>query len=139
MAKSIFLEKEHPPQEAELHEALAESQKVWQRLLNEVQEEYPKVKTEWKYYGKAWGWCLVVKSAKKTLVYLTPGEGSLTATFVFGEKAELAARQAVLPEVVWQQVAQAHITAQTKTFDMPVQCAEDILSVKKLAKIRYEN
>ncbi|MDL2225523.1 DUF3788 domain-containing protein [Eubacteriales bacterium OttesenSCG-928-M02] len=44
---------------------------LWDALIQHVSTMDEAAATQWKYYGRAWDWCLVL-SSKKNLFSLTP-------------------------------------------------------------------
>lgn len=136
MAKSVFREKEHQPDIAELEQALGAAAPLWASFVERLEAAVPAAQAEWKYYGKAWGWCLVYREKKRTLAYCTPGEGQWVASFVFSEAERAAARGAgFAPDVLALVEAGQHNTA-GHTFDIEVETADDLAVAQALLAIR---
>jgi len=139
MALSIFAEKAFLPNEETLSEALAETKSTWGRIMAYMTDAYKSVNGEWKYYSKAAGWTFVVKSEKRTLVYLIPQKDYFKASFVFGEKAALSAQQTDLPEEILTSISEAKRYAEGRSFMTDVKSDADINVIEKLLKIKNDN
>ena len=85
---------EGPPGESERARLSAAAERAFRALAS----PYPGTWAEWKRYGAKSGWVLKVGIGKRTLLYLRPHAGQLTATVVLGDRAVAAALASRLPE-----------------------------------------
>ena len=136
MALSIFGEKAIMPSAELLSEELQESKTKWQYIENYVKETYKDISGEWKHYSKASGWIFVVKSGKRTLLYLIPLRGSFKVNFVFGENAVVKARNTDLPKQIISSILEAKSYVEGRSFMLEVKTKQDIKTIKKLLKIK---
>ncbi|ULQ60426.1 DUF3788 domain-containing protein [Brucepastera parasyntrophica] len=136
MAKSIFREKAAPPGMDLIGSVLKETKQLWDTLAAYVSNTYPQVVQEWKFYGTAWGWCLVLSSRKKKLVYLTPSEGYFLCSFIFNNKDRELSRQSGFSEDILETIEAGKNNAAGHTFDIEVAGDQDLDLVKQLLHIK---
>ena len=139
MSLSIFGEKAVMPDEEMLAEALAGSKIFWDGLKSHVAANCGNFSEEWKFYSKKAGWSLVVKSKKRTILYLIPQDSYFKANFVFGEKAVAAAQSAGLPEWLLTQIAEAKPYVEGRSFMIDVRGETDADTARKLIAIKHAN
>ena len=139
MALSIFGEKTIKPTDEMLAEVLGEREAIWDCITEHVEITYGKMLCEWKFYSKSAGWSFVVKSGKRTMIYLIPLNGYFKANFVFGEKAVAAAQMADLPESVLKEITEATVYAEGRSFMINVAEDADAVLIEKLLKIKRDN
>ncbi|MCL2325498.1 MAG: DUF3788 domain-containing protein [Proteobacteria bacterium] len=139
MSLSIFGEKALIPDEKMLAEALADSKIFWNTIKDNVASVCGSITEEWKYYSKRAGWTLVVKSGKRTILYLVPSDGCFKVNFVFGEKAVAAAIDDELPKYVVALIMDAPQYVEGRPFMKYVETDADAGIVKKLIEIKHRN
>ena len=86
MAKSIYLEKAMLSDELTLAVEVSGYKQQWDEIIRYLSETYVDFSQEWKYYGKAWGWTLMLKSKSKTLCYITPAQEYFQVSVIFNDK-----------------------------------------------------
>lgn len=136
MSLSIFSEKAFMPNDEMLRGALQDSGTLWDSLKNHIISAYKSVSEEWKFYSRSAGWTLVVKSGKRTLLYLVPLNNCFKVNFVFGEKAVGMAQKADLPEQIVSLVLEAKPHMEGRSFMVDVKTAADVAVVAKLLDIK---
>ncbi len=136
MAKSYFRVKELQPAEENLREIMQESKVLWDTYVDFVDKLVPGTSNLWKYYGKAWGWCMVYIEKKKNLMYLTPGENCFYVSFTFSDKNRETAADAGLTDEVIQIIESGKSNTAGHTFDIEVRNDDDLELVKSLLKIK---
>lgn len=136
MSFSIFGEKSIQPTEELLDEALANSKPLWELIKNHVITTYENSNVEWKFYSKAAGWTFVLKSGKRTLLYLIPLHHYFKVNFVFGEKAVALAQNSELSESIISLILEAKPYMEGRSFMVDVKTDNDIADVMKLLEIK---
>lgn len=136
MAKSIYCEKAVQPDEAMITFVIGENKEKWDTIINHVSKAYTIFTQEWKFYGKAWGWFLVLKSKTKTLCYLVPMEGYFQVSIIFNDKGRALAVNAELPEGVLQAVEDSKNNPKNIPYDFDVKTKDDVAIAKKLIEVR---
>jgi hypothetical protein len=136
MSLSVFGDKTIRPDEQMIAEALAERKPLWDSLKEHMAAHHKSMSEEWKFYTKEAGWTLVVKSGKRTLIYLIPTDGFFKVNFVFGEKAVNMAQNADLPEYVIKQISEATPYVEGRSFMIDVKYDADIATAVRLIEIK---
>ena len=136
MATSIFTDKSSPPTEDDLAEVLGECKFLWEELYAASDQKFGPLKREWKFYGKNSGWTMLLKTNKRTILYLYPQQGAFIVLFVFGEKAVEAARQAMLPTGIMTLIDDAKPYMEGRSFQVKVGQSADLEVIHQLAAIK---
>jgi hypothetical protein len=136
MTVSAFESKAIPPAEDTLRVTLGPAAALWDRVKAHVQAAHGPFAEEWYFAGKAHGWAFRLKDAKRAIVYMTPHRGHFVASFVLGEKACTAAREARLPAAVLQAIEDAPRYVEGRGIRVPVRTARDVRTVEALAALK---
>jgi len=139
MSLSVFEFKEEVPDDAVLAKVLGATKGIWDDVREHIEKNYKDMNEEWKYYSRSSGWLLVVRSGKRTLIYLIPMSGYFKTNFVFGESAVNAALASGLPADVIKKIAEARPYVEGRSFMVDVKKTEDTDTVRKLIAIKDEN
>ena len=92
---------------------------------------------EWRRYSKASPWTLKVVAGKRTLYYLTPGDGEFTVTLILGERASVTALAAHnVPGQLKQALRDARPYAEGRGIRIPVRGISDLGPVERLLAIK---
>ncbi|MCL2146906.1 MAG: DUF3788 domain-containing protein [Synergistaceae bacterium] len=138
MSLSIFGEKAEKPTEDTLHIALGESKTLWDEIKNLVESACGDYNDEWKYYTKKAGWSFVVRSGKRTILYLIPQDKFFKVNIVLGDKAIAAAQDASLPEAINALIMGATPYVEGRSIMFDIGSLDDVDSVRKLVRIKAE-
>jgi hypothetical protein len=139
MALSSLDDKTRVPDDRQLAEVLGESKRFWDAITDHLTKEYEPVTEEWKYSGKKWGWSLRLINRKRTILYLTPGDGFYYTGFVLGGKAVEVAQQSDLPNDVLDAINNSPKYAEGTGVRLEVRTKEVLEAVKMLARIKMDN
>ena len=139
MSLSIFGEKAEIPTVDALIAALGESKALWDDIKKQVETACGNYNDEWKFYSKKAGWSFVVRSGKRTILYLIPQDKYFKVNFVFGEKAVAAAHNIGLPESIVALITEAMPYAEGRSFMFDIGSLDDVDSVRKLISIKADN
>ena len=139
MSLSIFGDKAEIPTVVALSAALGESKANWDDIKNHVDTVCGDYNEEWKYYSKKAGWSFVVRSGKRTILYLIPQDKYFKVNFVLSDKAVAAAQDIGLPESIIALIAEATPYAEGRSFMFDISSLDDVDSVRKLISIKAEN
>jgi hypothetical protein len=139
MSLSCFGEKPLVPNEKMLTEALADSKTLWDSIKNAVASACGEMSEEWKYYSKKAGWSFIVKSGKRTILYMIPQDSFFKVNFVLGEKAVAAARTANLPDSIIALIDEATSYAEGRSIMFDVKSDVDVSVVYKLIEVKHSN
>ncbi len=139
MSLSVFSEKEEIPCDERLGEVLKDNKLVWYKILEHMENNYRDIVYEWKFYSKQSGWTFVIKSKKRTILYLIPQDGFLKANFVFGEKAVAEAEKVDIPQNIIDTIREAKCYAEGCSFMLDVRTDKDLKHIESLVKIKFDN
>lgn len=139
MPCSAFADKSHVPQGPELDAVLGLSAPLWTQMKDELAALFPPLAEEWTFAGKAHGWSLRLRHAKRAVCYLTPLEGTFRVSFVLGEKAVRAAGVAGLGEHVLATIESARRYVEGRVVPLEIRGAPDVESVITLARVKMAN
>ena len=139
MAVSIFDDKAVVPDQVMVSEALGDTYPLWDELGSCIQKDYPNITGEWKFYGKAAGWTFLLKSKKRTLIYMIPNKNHYRIRIVLGEKAAKCVDASALPDQIKQAVRNATPYVEGRSVDMDINRKEQLEAVEGLLKVKFEN
>lgn len=139
MALSVFGDKAKPPTDSDLKTVLGKTHPLWLQLQDAIVADFAPITVEWGFAGKAYGWGLRLKAAKRAVLYMTPCAGYFLASFALGEKAVQAAHSAKLPAKMLSAIDAAPRYAEGRGVRLEVRSAADLRNIRKLADIKMAN
>ena len=139
MSLSVFEFKEAMPDDAALAKELGATKGIWDDVREHIKKNYKDMNGEWKYYSKSSGWTFVIRSGKRTLIYLIPMNRYFKANFVFGESAVNAALASDIPADVIKKITEARPYVEGRSFMTDVKKKDDLGVVEKLIAIKDKN
>ncbi|MHC4744763.1 MAG: DUF3788 family protein [Planctomycetota bacterium] len=139
MAASIFEDKSVRPDSEKLLCVLGKSAGLWEKVRDNLQEDYGELVEDWKHYGQKTGWLLKVLRKKRNLFFHIPMKGAFQITFTFGEKAVSAVKNSDLPAAIKAELRDARRYAEGRVIRIDVKSAKDVANIRKLVKIKVHN
>ena len=139
MLTNAFIGRAEQPTEEELGAALGAAKPVWDRLLRELAEEHELVTREWNSYSPKAGWAMRLKRKARNIVYLSPGCGGFTVSFILGDRALAAARASRLPARLAQAMEGAQRYPEGTLIRLDVKSPKDLPGIKKLTAAKLEH
>ena len=139
MSLSVFGDKAEIPTEDTLVAALGESKAFWDDIKNQIESVCGDYSDGWKFYSKKAGWSFVIRSGKRTILYLIPQDKYFKVNFVLGDKAIAAVEKAVLPGAIITLIMGAKPYTEGRSFMIDARSLDDVDSVMKLVRIKAEN
>ena len=137
---SAFDDKALMPDDGTVAAALGGAALIWDELRAHVGDHYPSVIGEWKHYGKAAGWTYKLISKKRNLLFFVPQTDCFRLRIVLGEKAcACAEADHELPDEIKAAVCASAPYAEGRSIDIDIDRCEQLETVKRLLKIKYEN
>ena len=129
------------PTAKQLSDSLGTSKALWDRLLAELARDLQLKTTEWNTSSPKRGWSFRIKQGERIIAYLNAQQGSFHACFALGDRALKAAMDSDLPPAVVDIIRSAKKCAAGTGIRVPVETAEDIAVVKKIAaaKLRRDS
>lgn len=86
MSIGTFVDKQHQPTMKEIFASIGSKKELWQNLTRFIADNY-RIKSDFAFYGKNYGWALRFRKAGKALLSIYPGEEGFTVQIVLGETA----------------------------------------------------
>ena len=136
MALSIFEDKTLKPSEEDISKVLGDKKALWDEIKSYIAKEYGELNEEWKNYGKASGWTLLIKLRKRTILYLFPALEYFIVQFVYGEKAVEKSLSSLLPSNIVDRIKEAQSYVEGRSFRIDVRSEEDMSWIKELIDIK---
>jgi len=136
MALSVFEDKALMPSLEDVAEVLGDAKVLWDDIVDYIEKVYGQFTEEWKHYGKASGWTLLLKLKKRTILYLFPQNGYFIIQFVYGEKAIEKALGSDLPEAIMASIKAASFYVEGRSFRVDVRCSSDVSWITKLIDVK---
>jgi hypothetical protein len=135
---NAFIGKTTLPTAKEITTVLGASAALWKQLVDWLAEQGV-VEQEWKSSSPKYGWSLLLKLKKRTIVYLSPCAGCFRASFVLGDRAVAAARQSDLAKSTLKLLDEAPYYAEGTGLRLMVKNPKDLAAIRKLALIKLAN
>jgi hypothetical protein len=139
MLPNAFIGKPTQPTSRELAAALGPAQAVWDQLLTLMADDFQVADREWTSYSPKAGWSLRLQRKKRNIVYLAPCPGAFRVAFVLGDKALAAVRESKLPARVMKMLKEAKKYPEGTAVRLEGADAEDLETIRKLAKAKIEH
>jgi hypothetical protein len=136
---NAFIGQTTQPTPPEITAALGEAADLWRQLVDWLAAEHAVADQEWKSTSPKYGWSLLLKRKKRTILYLAPCAGCFWASFVLGDKAVAAARDRHFPKSVAEAIEAAPHYAEGKGVRLLVRRPGDLPAIRKLAEIKLAN
>lgn len=136
---NAFIGKTLPPTPEELSSTLGQTSTVWNQLVDWFAKEQDASGHEWKSTAPKYGWTLLLMLKKRRIAYLIPCAGCFRVSFVLGDRAMAAAREAGLPRPVLKLLDEAPHYAEGTGLRLVVKSVKDLPAIRKLAQIKLAN
>lgn len=137
--QNAFVGNREAPTKKELSSALGKMHGIWKDLIAELRRDLQLDAQEWKTHATKAGWSLRLLRKKRNIIYLAPAGGGFSAALVLGDKAIAAAKNGDYPARVHELIATAKRYPEGSAIRIEVRNADDVETVKTLAKIKVEN
>jgi hypothetical protein len=85
MSKGIFTDKSHKPSAKEVLMNISDAKPLWDDLNSYIEDNY-KIKGEYKFYGKNFGWALRYRKSGRVLISLYPGKDEFMIQIILNAK-----------------------------------------------------
>lgn len=135
MAPTVFMDPEHGPTQAEIAAALGPVAPLWGSLAAYIDESYG-IEPAFVQPSRKYGWALKYRKGGRTLVSLTPDEGSFTALLVLGAAESDAARELDLGEHVRHLLEEATQYHDGRWLFIEVQSERDVRDIQALLAVK---
>jgi len=134
-----FVDFPHPPESADIREALGRSAAAWDVLRTRIAEHFGPVTEDWAVPAKKYGWSLRLKLKKRTILHLGPRSKHFIAAVILGEKAVAAVREAELAPEVIAMIEHSTRYTEGRVIRFEIRTKKETEVVEALAKIKMNN
>ncbi len=100
MDKRNLTDKEIQPTDEIIYSFIGDNKKYWKELMDILQDQYPDLVLEWKYYRDGGSWLLPVAKKKKNLCWISLKGDTFVVGFWFGTKVETLVEGSELSEKI---------------------------------------
>lgn len=135
---NAFIGRIAQPTADEISTALGSTATVWIELVGWLAKQGA-VEQEWKSSSAKYGWSLLLKKKKRTILYIGPCDGCFRASLVLGDRAVAAARQSDLSSSALKLLDEAPRYAEGTGLRLIVKSLKDLPTIRKLALIKLAN
>ena len=138
MALSIFTDKTHTPQDADLEKILSQTYLIWISIKKFVLAKSGSITEQWNNSGTSSGWGFRLRDKKRAIVYMIPCEGYFKIGLVFGEKATQEALNSDISEEIKTIIKTAKVYAEGRGFRIDIKDTGLLEDIKKLIEIKMK-
>jgi hypothetical protein len=137
MAIGTFTERGRQPTIQEVLAAIGSKQPLWESLNSFIADSY-KLKSDFAFYGKNYGWALRFRRAGKALLSLYPNQESFTAQIIIGQEQAEKASSLGLSKKAIKIIEDAHPYPEGRWLFIKVESEQDLNDVKKLLAVKSQ-
>jgi hypothetical protein len=137
MAIGTFTERGRQPTIQEVLAAIGSKQPLWESLNSFIADSY-KLKSDFAFYGKNYGWALRFRRAGKALLSLYPNQESFTAQIIIGQEQAEKASSLGLSKKAIKIIEDAHPYPEGRWLFIKVESEQDLNDVKKLLTVKSQ-
>lgn len=137
MAIGTFTDKECKPTEADIVAAIGSKRPLWEDLTSFIADSY-RLKSDFAFYGKNYGWALRFRKAGKALLSLYPGQESFTAQIIVSQEQADKALSSGLSKKASKVIKEAHPYPEGRWLFLKVESEQDLNDVKQLLMVKSQ-
>lgn len=130
-----FTDKKNQPTQEQISAAIGSTRVLWEKLKRYVEENY-RVKSDFAFYGKNYGWALRFRKAGKALVSMYAGEGEFTAQVVIGKEQAKEAFGLELGSNTRRVLEEARDFQEGRWLFIKVKTNQDLGDIKRLLSLK---
>lgn len=135
MSKGIFVDKSHEPTENEVFKAISSTKPLWDNLISFIENNY-KIKGEFKFYGKNFGWALRYRKSGRVLISIYPGKDEFTGQIILNENQVKEALKSDLSQKTREMIENTAPIREGRWLYLKIASNTDIYDIKKLISVR---
>ena len=138
MPIGTFTNKENKPTMTEILVAIGSKRPLWENLTSFIADSY-RLKSDFAFYGKNYGWALRFRKAGKALLSLYPGQESFTAQIIVSQAQVEKALSSGLSKKVSKIIEDAHPYPEGRWLFLKVESEQDLNDVKQLLAVKSQS
>jgi len=137
MAIGTFTDREHKPTMAEIFAAIGSKRPLWGKLTSFIEDRY-RLKSDFAFFGKNYGWALRFRKAGKALLSLYPGQDSFTAQIIISETQAEKALSSGLSEKTSKIIEDARPYPEGRWLFIKVESEQDLNDIKQFLMVKSQ-
>ena len=135
MSVGAFVDKQHQPTIDAMIALVRSKRRLWEGLMQFIEENY-RVKRDFAFYGKNFGWALRFQRGGRALVAFYPGVDSFTVQVIIAPAQLEEALQLHLGTKVRELLINARAFTEGRWLFIPVESEQDCRDVRRLLRVR---
>jgi len=135
VAIGIFVDKKHQPTMDEGFAAVGAKQLLWESLTQFIADNY-RIKGDFAFYRKNYGWALRFRKGGKALVSMYPGKNGFTVQIVIGRIQTEKAFRLNLGKNVKKILRDAHQFPEGRWLFIEIRSKQDLQDVRELLLLK---
>ena len=132
MSPNAFIGSRHPPTDDELTTQLGAARALWDEVIASLALPV----REWNSYSPKAGWSLKLKLGKRTIVYLSPCQGSFRVAFILGAKAVAAAHASKVSKSLLKLIDESPKYPEGTGVRLEITSRKNLPAIQKLAALK---
>ena len=135
MSIGAFVDKQYQPPIGEMVASVRSKRQLWEDLTQFIEENY-RVKRDFAFYEKNYGWALRFRSGGRALAAFCPGAGSFTVQIIIAPAQLEEALRLHLGAKVRNILINARTFTEGRWLFIPVESEKDCCDVRRLLRVR---
>lgn len=135
MSIGAFVDKAYQPTMREIFASIGAKRKSWERLARFIAENY-RIKGDFAFYGKNYGWALRFRKGGKSLLSMYPGKASFTLQIVLSPTLASEASNLPLGKNTRKVLENAHEFPEGRWLFIKIESERDISDIQSLLALK---
>lgn len=136
MEKPVLTDKNIYPSEDVISSHLGKNSKHWTALFAEIDECYPDIKSEWRFYNDVKCWLMKSVQNKKTVFWLSVIPGTFRTTFYISAKNKGLVAKSAIPDGLKKQYRDKLKKVKFPGITVAVKSKKDVNEIIKLIDLK---
>ena len=136
MDKPILNDSDQFPTDELIFSHIGTYKTYWETIFHDIENSYPELKSEWRYYNDGKNWLLKTVRKTKTIFWLAVFQESFRITFYFGDKAEPAIMASPIPRSLKESFEHGKRFGKIRAITIQVNSETDVENIKSLIELK---
>ena len=138
MEKPCLNDKAEYPDDKVLTYYLGDAKDAWDELAEFLENKYPSLSGEWRYYNDGKSWLYKITKKSKTICWVGVYRGKFKTTFYFSDRAESLIVSSTLRKKYIEQFVNGRRFGKTRGLTVDIRKVADLSTTKKLIAIKVD-
>ena len=138
MEKPCLNDKAEYPDNKVLTYYLGDAKDTWDELAEFLENKYPGLSGEWRYYNDGKSWLYKITKKSKTICWVGVYRGKFKTTFYFSDRAESLIVSSTLRRKYIEQFVNGRRFGKTRGLTVDIRKVADLSTTKKLIAIKVD-